>query len=98
MQNEAANNREKAHAKLLSYQGRQVLAHLYRDQNDRLNVVLQLWVGATDEQLRVEMSYPSMPDDVIAHLFEDMDDEMLGKTLEHLGVPATIAEIEAAHG
>lgn len=89
-----AQQREKAHAKLLTFGERQVLAYLYRDQQDALTLALQLWVAATDEQLRVSVSYPGLPEEVIALTFANLDDEGLAAHLETMGIPAMIAEIE----
>ncbi len=91
MSNTHAKSREQSHAKLLSYQGRQVLAYLYRDKNDGLCVAMQVWVASTDEQLRVSVSYPSIPDEVVAGLFEDLDDAQVAHDFEQLGVAKILA-------
>lgn len=86
-----AEKRVQQHAKLLTYRGRQLLAYLYRDENDALTIVMQLWFAPTDEQLRVSMSYPSMSDDVVGLMFEDLDDASVADTLDHLKIPDVLS-------
>jgi hypothetical protein len=89
--NTHAKKREQQHAKLFTYRGQQVLVYLFRDENDALTTVMQLWVASTDEQLRISVNHPSLDDNVIGLLFEDLDEEAVAHTLDHLGVPGVLA-------
>lgn len=86
--NQAALMRERTHTKLFMVEGRQVSAFLNRDDSDALVVILQLWVAATDEQLRVALRGAS--DDDTQVIFDDLTDEALPLIFEHLGVPQMI--------
>jgi hypothetical protein len=98
MTDQPAIARESAHAKLLTYGERQVLAYLYRNQDDRLTVVMQLWVAKTDEQLRIELSTgDGLDSDGRAQIvFGALNDFSLAATLEAIGVPAILAEVEGS--
>lgn len=81
-----------AFSKLLRVNGKQVLVHLYRDENDALALIVQLWVARTDEQLRVQIDCED--DEKAMILFNDLNDESIDLVLQNLGVLAMIAEIE----
>lgn len=87
-----ARAREITFAKLLTVDAQQVLVHLYRDENDALALIVQLWVARTDEQLRVQIDCED--DEKAMILFNDLSDESIELVLQELGVPAMIAEIE----
>jgi hypothetical protein len=85
-----AQKREKAHAKLLSYGERQALVYLYRDANDALALIVQLWVAQTDEQLRVQIDFGC--DHTAQAAFDSLDDESLPHALSGLNLPAMLAQ------
>lgn len=93
-EHQAAQERERTHTKLFIVEGRQVTAFLNRDDSDALVVILQLWVAATDEQLRVALRGAS--DDDTQVIFTELTDEALPLLFEHLGVTAMIED--AARG
>lgn len=86
MTNRAAN-----HTKLLSYDHQQVSAMLFRDADDELAVMVQLWVNATDEQLRGVVTLPS--DEDAQAFFEHLADDTIEPVLEGLGLLDIITEI-----
>lgn len=90
-----AQKLEKQHAKLLSYGDRQALAFVQRnDENEKLEVIIQLWVASEDHQLRAALCFG---DDALTYAaFEALDDEGLEKVFATLSIPETLAELEAA--
>lgn len=93
MQKSSAEQREQAHAKLLSYQGRQVLAFVQRDAHDALCIILQLWCAQTDEQLRVSVA--GQTERETESIFADLRDEGLEAMLDHLEVSAILGGLHA---
>lgn len=95
-----AHERVQQHAKLLRYRDRQALVMLVRDDHDALAVVVQLWVAATDEQLRVSIKLSGTDaDDDINHLaFVRMTNVELSDTLDTLGVGAMLDKLETGDG
>lgn len=89
---DTAEQRAACFAKLMTFEKRQVLAYLQRDQNDKLSIIVQLWVAHTDEQLRVAITTEA--DDLTTIIFHSLNDESLPLMLGELGVPAMLAEIE----
>jgi hypothetical protein len=88
-----AEERKKCFAKLLTYKGRQILVYLYRCDGDHLVLVMQLWVGRTDEQLRIEINVPD-DDEGIYSIFQKTCDENIETFLDETGVSALLEEVE----
>ena len=87
---------ETLQAKILQHGHRQVLAYVFRDGDDALCVVLQLWVNATDEQLRFVVTFGA--DDAAKRFLNDLDEVMLARVLDNFGAPGIIADLESDRG
>ena len=86
--------RVELHAKTFTHEGRQVLAYLYRDEEDDLCVALQLWIAATDEQLRAVVRTECDEDTIL--WFSQLDETTIAAALAGTGLTETLAQIEAA--
>ena len=82
------------HAKLLSYGDRQVLAYIYRDEGDAMCVVLQMWVAATDEQIRAVVKTDSDEDAIL--FFDGISDLTLPKVIADIGIMNELVKLERA--
>lgn len=85
-------DRTSHHAKLLTVGDRQVLAFLSRDEEHKLSVMLQLWVAATDEPVRGQISLTS--EENAQSFFDDLCDDTIGAVVEGLGLLEIISEYE----
>jgi hypothetical protein len=86
-----AQQRVATHTKLFEIEGRQLVAFLNRDDSDALVVILQLWVAATDEQLRVAVRCADEPS--TQEMFDLLDTDTIQFMLSELKVPELIAEL-----
>jgi len=93
MQNEThtPEGRAAQFAKLLTFEGQQVLAYLFRNDNDDLVVIIQLWVALTDEQIRAEIGTNN--DAVTMEIFESLNQENVEEVIRQLGIPEIIADL-----
>ena len=71
---------------------RQVLAFLTRDEEHKLAVMLQLWVAATDEPVRGQVSLTS--EENAQSFFDDLCDDTIAPVVEGLGLLQIISEYE----
>lgn len=94
MQNEpdsTAQQREASFAKLLEYEQRQVLVYLYRNEDDDLAIVFQMWVALTDEQIRADIT--AKTDELAMKIFENLDQSNVGEIVRQLGIPEIIQDM-----
>lgn len=77
-------------AKILDWNGRQVLLWLARDDQDVLCLYLQLWVERTQEQLQGKIYFA----DEDPRMIDMIDQDNLATVLEELGLIALLEEIE----
>lgn len=82
MQNDLS--RSQLFAKLLTFNERQALVFLQRDNTDKLNVVVQLWSSAHDAQVRALVDVET--DDQAQFVFDNLTDETLGEFVEASGL------------
>lgn len=86
----AAEQRQGNFAKLFDINDRQILVYLYRDEDDLLSVVVQLWVAHTDEQLRAQID---VKDDSIAqNLFDTISDCNIDLLIKDIGFNDVFSE------
>lgn len=90
----ASDKRVTEHAKLLTYENRQVLAYLFRDEDEELKVIVQLWVARTDDKLQICLGTPS--DDVSQNIFDSLDDESIALVFQELGIMGIVASYEGS--
>lgn len=88
------SSRVELHAKTITHDGRQVLAYLYRDSTDALCVALQMWVAASDEQLRAVVQVETDEEAIL--WFSQLDETTIAAALDGTGLAATLAQIEQA--
>jgi hypothetical protein len=96
MQNDR-NKRVSAFAKLLVVNDRQVLVALQRVSDERLAVILQVWVGGDeDHQLRAQIE---TKDDASAQeAFDRISGENIGLLLDDVGITDVIRDLEIVRG
>lgn len=83
------------HAKTLTWQDRQVLAWLKRNDDNALCINLQLWIAFSDEQLQARIECES--DEAVEYVFDSLDDATIAQTLDQIGIPELIAKYENIH-
>lgn len=88
------SSRVTEHAKLFTVKGRQVLAYLYRDDEDALVVALQLWCAASDEQIRAAVRTESDEDALL--YFASLDADTIAQSLTAIGLTEQLERIESA--
>lgn len=93
MQNEAAQKRVTAHAKLFTVNDdRQVLCMLQRAADEDLAVIVQVWVAGEDHQLRAVIQVTS--DERAQECFDGITDENIADVLEQVGINGVIRELD----
>lgn len=87
----AADKREAQFAKLFTFEQQQVLAYLYRDDNDDLVVAIQVWVALTDEQLRAQIS--AATEALTMEIFDGLNQDTIEEVVRQLGIPEIIKDL-----
>jgi hypothetical protein len=82
------------HAKLLSYNGRQVLAFLAVDEQGQMTIVLQVWIARFDQQLRASVVFNSDTHDAVYGLFESLNEQTVGDLVKSVGLAQAIEVAE----
>lgn len=90
--------RNDTHAKLLTYDGRQALAFLSRNDDAALTIIVQLWCEVEDHQLRVAVAVDDADDAVVRSAFADLSDESVTLLLDELGVGSLLRDSAAGAG